>query len=126
MAIAVRLLRVRRGVINSASASGDHALAQVQQGDTKSSASAGYDKMRLLDCKNTSEYVISKRQLLAEKAARENDRAILACTRGADGLPAAPGLPVPRLAPLKVFHDALFSTKDVYQMDKELDGVRHY
>ena len=122
LAIAVRLLKVRRGAMNAASSGGDHALAHAQHGDTKSSASAGYDKLRLLDCKDTSEFVISKRQLLAAKAARENDRAILACARGADGLPAAAGLPVQRLAPLKVLHDALFGTKDVYQMDKELDG----
>ena len=127
LAIAVRLLTVRRGVMSPASSSGHHALAQYQQcagtSDAKSGASAGYDKLRLLDCKNTSEYVISKRQLLAAKAARNNDKAILACARGADGLPAAAGLPVSRLSPLKVLHDVLFGVKDVYQVDKELESA---
>ena len=123
MAIAVRLLTVRRCAIGLAGSSGYHAFTQAQQGDAKSSASAGYDKLRLLDCKNTTEYVVTKRQLLAAKATRENDKATLACARGADGLPAAPGLPAARLAPMKVFHDVLFSAKDVYQVDKELEGA---
>ena len=85
--------------------------ALVQHGDAKSGASAGYDKMRLLECKNSSEYVISKRQLLSAKAARQNDKAILACARGADGLPAAAELPVQRLLALLYFSRKSFRNK---------------
>ena len=121
----VRLLNMRRGVLTStgAGSSGDHALVTTDMsGDTKGGTVAGYDKLRLLDLKNTAEYVTTKRQVLAAAAAGLTDKAILMCSRGADCLPAAHGMPAPRLAPLKVAHDMLFGNKDLYLVDKELDA----
>ena len=119
---AVRLLEVRRGALSSSGSSGDHALGYCPQGEAKGGTSGGYDKLRLHDCKNSIEYVSTKRQVQSASAAKLMDKAILACSRGADGLPAAPGMPAPRLAPLKVYHDMLYGTKDVYLIDKELDS----
>ena len=120
----VRLLDLRRNVqrAQGGSSSGDLGFGSLSS-DPKSGTLAGYDKGRLLELKNATEYVTTKRQILAEVANSLPDRAILLGLRGADGLPAHPGATAPRLAPLKVFHDVLLGTKDVYQVDKELEDA---
>ena len=121
----VQLLNARRGALNSAGAgsSADHALVTTEANvDSKGGVMAGYDKLRLLDLKDSPEYVATKRQALAAFAAGQTDKAILVFSRGADGLPAGPGMPAPKLAPLKVAHDMLLGSKDIYLIDKDLDA----
>ena len=106
-----------------AGSSGDHALVTTAGGgDSKGGMTAGYDKLRLLDLKDSQEYVATKRQAMAAVAAGQMDKATLVCSRGADGVPAGPGAPAPKLAPLKVAHDLLFGSKDIYNVDKDLDA----
>ena len=124
MAEGVRLVGQRRGV-ELASAGGGLAPLALHAPDTKSGSVAGYDKLRLLDLKGESEYVTTKRQLLAAHAASQTDRAILIGLRGASantGAATASGGGSARLAPLKVFHDLLLGNKDAYLVDKDLEA----
>lgn len=121
VADAVRLIELRRGVESSAAVGGGSGLA-APPSDAKSGSVAGYAKDRLLDLKSGVEYVATKRQVLAAFAAARVDEALLLALRGAVGAPTAAGGPGARLAPLKVFHDLLLGSKDIYMVDKELES----
>ena len=123
-----RLLSVRRGVERQA-ASASHAEGPAGAGEEKAKQGR-YDKARLLDLKSGAaagfgdSYVVTKRALLAEYTAGHSDKATLAALRGAEqaavtGAAAAP----PRLTPLKVFHDMMLGSADVYLVDKELEAA---
>ena len=118
----VQLCELRRGVA-MASSSGFGAFAGSALTDAKGGVVGGYDKARLLDLKGSAEYMATKRQVLEAVSLAQVDKAILLALRGAEGLPASGAAAAPRLAPLKLFADMLLGTKDVYTLDKELDGA---
>ena len=79
----------------------------------------GYDSARLQAVKYSSEYVSAKTQFLQLWDGGSVDDATLVLLRGASGTDAS-GAAV-RLEPLKIFHDLLLGTKDVYVIDQDLE-----
>ena len=124
--VAVTVLIGRRGMLAvdsqlggcSGSGSGD-SFGSVTGPGHGSKTTGGYDAARLQHVKFSEDYVESKRQFLELWDSGRTDDAILILLRGSTGVGAS-GAAV-RSPPLKVFHDLLFGTKDVYVIDQDLE-----
>ena len=122
--VAVQVLVGRRGMLAAGSQlGGSVGMTSGDSSGTSSSAGSkmtgGYDSVRLQHVKFSIEYVESKAQFLQLWDSGHIDAAILVLLRGASSVDASGASS--RSAPLKIFHDLLFGTKDVYVIDQDME-----
>ena len=124
--VAVSVLIGRRGMLAADSQLGGYSGSA--GGDSSGSATAsvtgskttgGYDAARLQHVKFSSDFVNARAQFLMLWDSGRVDEAILVLLRGSSSVDAS-GATV-RSPPLKVFHDLLFGTKDVYVIDQDME-----